>query len=215
MMDTRVEGNPNSMPKPSATINGEKYNLRSGKRSDNTLKPSGYTLRSGKPANLKTHKDWTLPAGSENWEKAKSTGRRSGVQQRPNTESHLSPSESHGFRSNIPNKNHAASPTKGKGSRAFDETCPNVSLTSPTFDSRQQTGGSNSCKHSFSTPVIHCADLEDMGSWLKFEDDSLPDIDTGNYLGLSVPIDNLDDLDEIFCNHRICSRCNRVFNCWL
>ncbi|GLJ44541.1 hypothetical protein SUGI_0935250 [Cryptomeria japonica] len=226
MMDTRVrirnaspevEGHPNNMPKPSATINGGKYNLRSGKRSNTTFKPSGYMLRSGKrsnntfkpsgymlrsrkPASLLTHKDWTLPAGSESWEKAKMTGRRSGIQQRPSTESHLSPSESHGFRSNISNKNHSASPTKGKGSRAFAK--------SPTFDSRQQTGGSNICEHLFSIHVIQLPDLEDIGSWLNVEDDSLPDVDNENFSSLPVPMDNL---DEIFGDHMICLLCNKVF----
>ncbi|XP_057871413.2 uncharacterized protein LOC131077850 isoform X1 [Cryptomeria japonica] len=69
-------------------------------------------------------------------------------------------SERYNLRSNIPNKKHAASPTKGKGSHAFAKSMPNVSHTSHTFDSQQQTsnpnrgqitGGSNSCKHPFST----------------------------------------------------------------
>ncbi|KAH9317385.1 hypothetical protein KI387_019154, partial [Taxus chinensis] len=106
LMDMRMEGRPNNLPRPSIMTDRERD-----------------MLRSGNAASQLEDKDRTLPAGSEGWEKTKLKGRRSGmkpdvslnavanrtlegdrdykrgIQQRPTTESRSRPSEGHGFRS--------------------------------------------------------------------------------------------------------------------
>ncbi|GLJ55556.1 hypothetical protein SUGI_1193220 [Cryptomeria japonica] len=110
MMDMRVDGRPNNLPRPPGHPPGMTDRERD-------------ILRSGNAASQLEDKDRTLPAGSESWEKTKMKGRRSGmksdvsvnavanrmldgdrdykrgIQQRPSTESRSRPSEGHGFRS--------------------------------------------------------------------------------------------------------------------
>ncbi|GLJ55473.1 hypothetical protein SUGI_1191200 [Cryptomeria japonica] len=150
MKNMQVEERPYNMPRSSVMTDRERD-----------------ILRSAKDASQLKHEDQTLTVGSESRKKAKMTGRYSGtklyvsvkvvanrmldgdsdykqgIQQRSSTDSHSRPSESNGFRSNVCNKNHAASSTEGKGSRAYVKSAPNVSHNSPTFDSQEQTSNPN------------------------------------------------------------------------
>lgn len=105
-MDTRLEGRPNNLSRPSIMTDRERD-----------------LFRPGNAASQSEDKDRTLPAGSEGWEKTKLKGRRSGIksdvslstvanrtldserdhkrgiQQRPNIDNRSRPSEGHGYRS--------------------------------------------------------------------------------------------------------------------